>query len=237
MKRNEPYTEIIGYVGYTGGKVPVKRNHYPFGTSGWGFTEEEVKSIVNALRSPKRGKPRVAATEKDIMNFIMHLEHFCSAKKYWILDKPKRAEARKNREQVLTDCKAALGHLRLIHQCEKALICYNDLAVFGSEEDDPVTGFKMRSWEEARAALQSLEKFIQTLETYHQAEEKKRGRDNADSDNLVKIIRVLYQQYLGEKPKGHKNSAFTDIVKAVYAILELPSEDPSRAIDAALKAE
>jgi hypothetical protein len=238
MIRNEPYTDIKEYVVYPGGvKVPVKSNNYPFGANGWRFTEDEIKSINKAFYSPIRGKLRVTASERNIDLFIAHLEQFCSAKKYWVLDRPKRAEVRKAREKILVDCNAALGHLKLIHQCKVDLCNYNDLEVFAGDKDDPISTFRMQSWGEADAARKTLEKFIATLENYHLAEEVKTGRDRADSDNLIKAIREIYTAYIGKEPKGHRTSSFTDIVKAVYSILGLPAEDPSRAIDAALKKE
>ncbi|HOO51634.1 MAG TPA: hypothetical protein PLK94_10145 [Alphaproteobacteria bacterium] len=237
MKRNMPYTKIMGYFEHKGQKLPITRNVYPFGDSGWRFTNKEIMSIRNAFYSPKRRKLRVSANEKNIDLFIVHLQQFCSAKKYWILDRPKRAAVREKRESVLTDCKAALGHLKLIHECKINLCLYNDLEVFEGEKDDPVSAFRLQSWEEAEAALKALDKFTTTLDEYHLSETKKQGRDRADSDNLIKVVRDLYITHIGEMPKSHKTSAFTDIVKAVYSILGLPSEDPSRAITAALKAK
>lgn len=206
-----------------------------FGSRGWIFTETEKKTIREAFLSiTHKGKIKVSAPEENIVRFIDNLELLCSVKKYWFADRPKRAKIRETRQHILTDCKATLGHLKLIHQCEVDISRYDNLEYFDPEEDDPVTDFRVQSWQDAMAALHPLEKFIDTLETYHLSEEKTPGRDKADSDNFIRKIKDVYIEHIG-KPTSTETGTFFKIVRVILEIFDLPFDDPSRAIRAALK--
>jgi hypothetical protein len=90
--------------------------HPPLWYYEWQLTREEKKTIRNILKGIKvDGKP---IREESIKSFIHYLQGLCGLKKK-LLDQPKRSEVRATRERILTDCKAALGHLK---QCERGRV-------------------------------------------------------------------------------------------------------------------
>ena len=227
------------------------RQMFPMDYSAWVFTEKERQLIKNAFYSAKKKRLKIGVPVSKIEDFINALEEHCSQKKYWSLNRPKRDETRKNREKVLTDSKATLGHLRAIYECKLDLCLYSDMSY--NERDRSMCRFKAEIWQLSNKILESLGLFINSLEAFHLSEEKKKGRDRADSDNFVKVIAELYSLHLGQQPKAYSTSAFTEIVKTVYSILNMTSEmphksrkstggneksscDPSRAVKSAISA-
>jgi hypothetical protein len=73
----------------------------------WRFTDTEKNEIRRTLRNE--------ASKEKIESFIHYLQGLCMLKKM-LLEQPQRSEVRVTRERILTDCKAALGHLRQIHR-------------------------------------------------------------------------------------------------------------------------
>jgi hypothetical protein len=88
--------------------------------------------------------------------------------------------------------------------------------------------------EAAEETLQPLEKLITSLEDAEAKDERKGGRDPADNDWVVKEIARLYREHIGT-PSSYSNGPFFAHVENVLKILNLPHQDPSRRIRAALK--
>ncbi len=240
MKKAEPYTLIPFKMdiplpnGDTTTEQAIRQPN--FGCRGWIFTEEEKDSIREAFcQITRNGNKKFSASEEKVTHLLNRLELLCSERKYWFLDRPKRAEVRESREHTLTDCRAALNRLRLVVNCEKDLWRYDNHEYFDSEEDDPVTDFRVQLWQDAKAALDPLEKFIKTVEAYHLSEKKSVGRDKGDTDNFIKKLRDIYVEYIGKRPTMTETGTFFTLVKAIYEILGLKIKDPSKTIRRALK--
>ena len=151
-------------------------------------------------------------------------------------EQPKRRKVRATRERILIDCKASIGHLKQINRGEKETCYIDNLGLYGdgSKSPDPDGEYLVQLFDRAWDAVGPLEKFIKLLEGYHQAEDKRIGRKQADSDHFIRKIRDCYIEHIG-KPTAHREGPFYDVVKVVLEILGLSYEDPSRGIKAALK--
>jgi hypothetical protein len=79
--------------------------HPGLGYYEWQFTKDEGKRIRDILKD--------SASQEKIERFIYLLQGLCGPKKM-LLSQPSRSKVRLTRERILTDCNAALGHLRQI---------------------------------------------------------------------------------------------------------------------------
>ncbi|HPC02991.1 MAG TPA: hypothetical protein PLE04_04395 [Syntrophales bacterium] len=86
----------------------------------------------------------------------------------------------------------------------------------------------------AEAALGPLEKFINFVEIYHNAENRKIGRKEADNDHFIRKIREIYIEFIGE-PTEYENGPFFQVVQLTLEAVGLRFSDPSRAIRQALR--
>jgi len=219
----------------------------------WQLTNDEKNEIRHILKQTK-------ASKGDIKDFIALLQGLCETKKM-LLEQPPRSEIRLTRARILTNCKAVLGHLKQYeitwydenidplwgHQSEQKKICPACKHPFKSvwrekcvqcdpkavapprkHEDRFISQYLRSSW----AVVGPLEKLIKILEEYHQTENKKIGRKK--TDNVVEKIRDIFVEFIG-KPTAYEDGPFFKIVQFVLSILDLPFNDPSRAIKAALK--
>lgn len=251
MKRRMPYTEVTGYFEYEGKKIPTTQNIYPFGASGWMFTTEEIERLLEQFTCVSRtGKKKDLPSNENLAKFFFFMEYYCSAKKYFLIDYPTKEVVKNNREKVLSDCKAALGHLHRIKKCDLRICRYESLEAFDENSvaaiEDGIADFTLESWGKADKAIETLESFIQTLEQYHSSEEErekkelaeknkqKPGRGTANNDYFVSQIAKVYTKFIGT-PSAYKEGTFFRIVKTLFEILEMPSVDPTRSIRAALK--
>lgn len=83
------------------GPMHPKLYHYE-----WQLTREEKKKIRDVLKGIEKRR---------VESFISYLQGLCGLKKM-LLEQPQRSEVRTTRERILTDCRAALEHLK---RCEK----------------------------------------------------------------------------------------------------------------------
>ncbi len=201
----------------------------------WQFTKEEREKIRDSLMLTETKKQRNLTSQEKIDGFIDHLEFICDG---WtsLLDQPHKTVVRSNREQVVSDCKKALEHLKKIERGKEILWHTDTMDSYGAgeKEPDPVGDFIVRSLDEAWAVVGPLEKFVNSLEIYHRSEKKKVGRPIADPDHLVRKIREIYTEHIG-KPSASENGPFSRVVRAVLEILGKPHNYPIRAIKAACK--
>ena len=203
------------------------------------FTDEDHGKIRDALSITASGKKRNISTKEQIEAFISELDFYCIGKNY-LLKQPKKVDIRAIRERILTDCKAALKHLKQIERGKKITWYADTLEPFGvgSETLYPTEVYLEHSL--ASDAVGPLEKFIKLVEGYHEREYKRIGRKKADSDHFIRRIRDVYIEHIGKNPTTHRGGPFYDVVRAVLEILHrhdqgLSYEDPSRGIKAALK--
>jgi hypothetical protein len=193
----------------------------------WRMTDTEKKEIQLILRNQ--------TSKENIKVFISHLEFICDGKKH-LLDQPKKAQERLNRDRILTDCKAALGHIKQISAGRIALWHMDTLKGYGtgSGVKSVSVDYLVEELENAWAVVGPLDKFVTTLERHHQSEEKAQGRKKADSDYFIKNLRDIYIEHIG-MPTIRENGPFFRLVQCVLEIFNLPFADPSRAIKNALK--
>jgi hypothetical protein len=97
----------------------------------WCFTDEEREKIRDALVLTESKKPRKIASEKNISEFIRHLEFICDGRKI-LFDQPHKTVVRLEREQVLSDCKNTLGHLKGIERGGNPLWYYDTIDHIGA---------------------------------------------------------------------------------------------------------
>lgn len=207
--------------------LPGKEKAIRVTHSKWRFTEAEKKEIRRPLRRE--------APKEEIERFISHLEFFCEGKKF-LLEQPPKVVTRATRERVLTDCKAALSHLKRIQRGKMQICQHETLDSFGNAKDiDHVSDFLMVSLQGAWDAIGPLDKFVSILGKYHQAEIKKIGRKSADSDHFIKKLGAIYIEHIRKRPTTYEKGAFFSVVQVILEILALPCADPSKAIKAALK--
>jgi len=214
-------------------KVEIDRQvyQYPDGKkviwvmSEWRFTDEEKEAIRDILKNVKKPKDSIEP-------FISHLRFFCEGKK-WLLQSPHQLDLRLTREKVLTDCLAALHHLKHIERGKVVLWTQDTLKDYGTGKGDIVADLLIEEMKSAWEAVGPLEKFIKLLENHHQAENKKRGRKKADSDAFIKKLAEIYTEHIG-KPSAYEDGPFFSLVQTVLEILGLPFKEPRRAIREAL---
>lgn len=195
----------------------------------WRFTEAEKHEIRRTLRNE---------TPKEVIEtFIRHLEFFCNGKKD-LLEQPQKIDIRATRERVLTDCMAALNHLKQIERGKMITWHRENLDAYGAgtKAADPTGDFLLAELQSAWEAVGPLEKFLKIFGKYHRAEIKKKGRPSADSDHFIRKIRDIYIEHIG-KPTAYEKGAFFTIVQLSLEYIGLPFKDPSKAIKAALKSK
>lgn len=84
----------------------------------------------------------------------------------------------------------------------------------------------------ASALIPEIDKFLDVLRSLD-ADAGKRGRRNADSVGLIKIIAGLYSRHI-DAPSNKKGGPFETVAKLTLEFLGFPCKDPSRAIKNAL---
>lgn len=206
------------------GPIHPDRYHYE-----WRFTKEERGEIRRVLRDE--------TSQEKINSFISHLEFFCNGKKS-LIEQPSKMDIRGTRKRVLTDCLAALNHLKQIERGKMITWHTENLDAYGAgtEAADPTADFLLAKLESAWEAAGALEKFVKVLDEYHSTENKKQGRPSADSDHFIRAVRDIYSQHIG-KPSSYEFGAFFSVVQLILEALDLPFTDPSRLIKAALKSK
>lgn len=208
----------------------------------WYFTDDEKKEIRRVIRRDL--KPKVEKEEID--RFISQLEQYCMIEKERLeLREMIKADlgpgkypkdvARKRRELILTDCKAALGHLLDVTQGRVDLAYGTTMLDIVGKGRSPNAVFGFRIDCMADNAAKALAEFIEALEEYHRAEVKRPWKDHpTEGDHFFRTVAELYREHLGE-PTSHVDKCFYTVVQKVLEALGLPCDDPRRTVRAALK--
>jgi hypothetical protein len=196
----------------------------------WRFTDEEKEAIYGILN-------RSGAQESSLNDFIFQLEGLCGFKKD-LLDQDKKIDIREKRKEVLKRFKDILKDLRAIELGKMILWRYHTVDLLHDEELEP------KEWNSPLRIydiIQPIEEYIKYLEELPEIP-KRHGRDPADSDRFIRSIARMYRTYIGKptaciSSKSYDGGLFFQLVQKVLHILDLPCEDPSRSIRAALKKE
>jgi hypothetical protein len=94
---------------------------------------------------------------------------------------------------------------------------------------------QLNFWSKKFAAetLPSLRNLIKTLEDVLKVQPLIGGRPKSHLPSFIRVVAQDYEEILGERPKN--GGIFLKIIQELFSILELPSENPRRAIREALK--
>jgi hypothetical protein len=226
----------------------------------WEFTEEEKETLTEIIlgskslnkqfeityysfdRSGKKKASHDCAVFKrrEIERFISHLKFLCDGAMR-IKEEPKDVDIRMTKSDVLKTCKKTLGYLKKIERGGMSIWRINKTLLGDGAYDKIPQGEKERGdqmvkeLDGAWAAVGPLQKFINILEEGQKFNKKTIGRGQADSNDLIRNIAIIYCEHLGEKPTTHKDGPFMGIVRTSLEAVGLPSEDPSRGVRRALK--
>ena len=85
----------------------------------------------------------------------------------------------------------------------------------------------------AEEALRPLNRLIQNMEYALKVQPARAGTTRRSPSRFIKIIAQEYEEILGEKPKN--GGVFLRVVRQLLSVLDLPSQNPRRAIAEALK--
>jgi hypothetical protein len=200
----------------------------------WQFTDAEKRAIRGILEGEVQ--------ERNLNDFMFHLEFLCEFKKE-MLEQPTGEDVRETREDLLNKFRGILKYLRRMYHGKIRLSRYhtvNQLIDLEPKEwNSPLNMYDI---------IQPIEEYVKYLEELPE-EPKRPGRDPADSDQFISRIAELYSEYIGKpttyasgndsrhRKKKPDSGRFFRLVQAVLRILDLPHEDPSRSIRAALKKE
>ena len=215
------------------------------------FDEDEKTELDKRLQGIKNLDP------EKIKLFIQMAQRYCSSRKI-IQNYPKNI--RKNKEGILRICEDTLNYLNKVERgelwlavCEKisnpkepssgtfkkyppnAKYEFYDHKIAYLPEESRALAIMIAAQDRASAVIKPLKSFISLIELSLQAEEKKRGRKDADSTAFIKKLAEAYSRFI-DKPTQYKYGPFYDIACICLEAAGLPSSDPSRAVKAALTA-
>lgn len=241
-------------------KVEHKKRigNYVFVRHEWEFTEEEKETLTDIIlgskslnnqfeityysfdRSGKKKTSRRCADFKrgKIERFISHLEFLCDDARR-IKEEPKDVDIRMKKSDVLKTCKKTLGYLKKIERGNISLWARKKSLPGDGRipQDEKERGDQMvKELDGAWAAVGPLKKFINILEEGQKFDKKPSGHPQADSNDLIKNIAIIYLHHFGKKPTTGKGSRLVEIVSTALEAVGLPFKDPSRGISRALRA-
>jgi hypothetical protein len=200
----------------------------------WQFTGEEKRAIRGILEGEVQ--------ERNLIDFMFHLEFLCEFKKE-MLEQPTGEDVRETRKDLLNKFRGILKYLRRMYHGKIRMLRYHTVS--------QLIDLKPEEWNSPLSMhdiIQPIEEYVKYLEELPE-EPKKPGREAADSDQFIRGIAELYSEYIGKpttyvggNDSGHRkkkpdSGRFFRLVQEVLRILDLPHEDPSRSIRAALKKE
>jgi len=188
----------------------------------YGFTIEEALEIRDTLR---------AYDAKAVIDFLMEAEGICS-KRLSIMNAPL------TKSDMDADKRKMIGHFDKAKK-DIELLLDNKIKLVPT---DKVYGLPL----EDMADVKIYEQYRQRLLTAYYALEdvsnfvatsirkKRQGRPPVDHTGFVKSVTACYLRYIDE-PTTYRDGPFFETVSIILRAVGLPSEDPSRAIQAALK--
>jgi hypothetical protein len=167
----------------------------------------------------------------DIERIILRLEGLCQ-EKMSTEDEPAKIDRREKREKLVKACEVLSGQL-LEAWAEPLELMPMDC--FDSHGGDPADALAIRTGTAELHAITALGAVISVLSEPDALEAKRPGRPPADDDHFVKEVGRLYREHIGE-PTSYFLGGFALLVQKLLEIMDLPYQDPSRQIRAALKA-
>lgn len=191
----------------------------------WVFTDGEKEDL----------KEEVSQYPEEAVTYFLHrLETHCEFVK-WMKEAPTRQEHRETLEDMRKSFKKSLFYLKQIAGPDARIYIplLRDIDGIGSYMFNPkwIVGLAaaQASAEDAWAAKKRLERLVKTIDHWKEPKQK-RGRPQDYTTKLAIATAQLYYHCFQEKPKAYSGGSFAKIYCKLLGILELPSEDPSRAI-------
>ena len=193
-----------------------------FSLYSYGFTTEEALEIREALRD---------YGVKYVIRFLIEVEAVCS-KQLSLTDQPlKKAD-------IDAEKKKMIGHFEKAQKDIEALldnkirlvptVKVNELPLEDMADVELYERYRQRLLT-AFYALDDVSKLIAASIT-----PQKQGRPQVDQTQFVKTIVEIYSRHI-DTPTTYRDGPFFAVIQAILKAVNLPSEDPSRAIQAALK--
>jgi hypothetical protein len=196
----------------------------------WVFTDGEKEDLKEEVSQ---------YPEEAVTYFLLRLETHCEFVK-WMKEAPTRQEHRETLEDMRKSFKKSLFYLKQIAgpDAKMSIPRLRDIDGIGSYVVQPqwIVGLiaTQASVEDAWAARKCLERLLKIID-YWKEPKQKRGRPQDYTTKLAIATAQLYHHCFQEKPTTYYDGPFARIYRKLLDILELPSEDPSRAIKAGVK--
>jgi hypothetical protein len=193
----------------------------------WKFREDDLELIRVPLE-------RAGASEAAIGRLVDELEVLCD-NALEFRNRLQRGKVRDQRRSLVKRCREAQEALRgYVDAKPGAELIFDDRLQYWEAEPHAYIDMTDRLYAAAMATLGPLGDLISVMEEAEQADDRKGGRDPADSDGIVREIARLYREHIHE-PSSYAGGPFFALVVNVLEISGMPSNDPSRRIRAALK--
>jgi hypothetical protein len=206
---------------FADGELQVEQFYYQ-------FTEEEKERIFDELQRYR---------EKDgaIEQFIKMTERDCNWA-IWMREAQSRTDHRMILDDTIKNIKNSIYDLKRICRCDIYFPIQRDFEI-GTEPcvnmETLISCIAQQGLvEESAYAVKHLNNVLKILESYKEAPGK-RGAPEAFQTKLVRQMAFNFNMIF-EKPTSYKGHPFFQVVCTIFEILDLPSEDPSRAVRKAL---
>ena len=193
----------------------------------------EPEIDLQSIPKEDQGKIREALLD----NFILHVEEQCR----FFLDYIKRMPPAKHYielDKVLKHLNLCMEDLEKIASGEFFTARHYHVNEMNEEISEAKSVVRDQLCDHAGDALKPLRNIENLLKMLSKELETplKTGRRTVDlGSSLIDKIAELYRKDLLAKPTTYPQGPFTQVVKAVLNILDLPTEDPSRQIRKAAK--
>ena len=188
----------------------------------YGFSTEEAQDIRDTLSS---------YDDKAVIAFLMDAERICT-RQLSMMDAPlTRPDMDVEKKKMLGHFDKAKKDIEILLDNKVKLVPtekVNELPIENMKDVELYEHYRQRLLT-AFYALDDISNFVAASTT-----SKKQGRPPVDHTGFVKSIADCYQLHI-DKPTTYRDGPFFFVVQIILNCVNLPHEDPSRAIQAALK--
>jgi hypothetical protein len=188
----------------------------------YGFSKAEAFDIRDTLS---------AYDTKAVIGFLMDAERVCT-RQLSIMDAPlTRPDMDVEKKKMVGHFEKAKADIEILLDNKIKLVPtekVNELPLENMTDVELYERYRQRLLT-AFYALEEVSNFVAASIT-----QKRQGRPPVDNTDFVKSIADCYRLYI-DKPTTYRDGPFFFVVQIILKAVNLPGEDPSRAIQAALK--